>query len=1006
MVERTYVAIDLETTGFKSNRDRIIEVAAVRFCGTEIIDQFSTLIQPGCTIPLRIQQITGIRNQDVVSAPTLPQILPELLAFVDRGVSAVVAHNAEFDLGFLRAAGIDFHRPALDTFELATILLPICNSYSLGSLCKRFQIPLPNAHRALDDATATAHLFMELEQRLRALPDCIIQAIVRFGTAHIDQNSPRRDWPPLILFERAAEMSSALAKVEATAYPSRCLETSDTIEDLSEDLSQDNVHREEISSHQNLNNQSTSFKDKLGILQRDDLISDIFESDGYLSQTLGGSYEFRSGQLAMAQQVDDALHTKDHLLVEAGTGTGKSLAYLLPAAIWSLHKQQRCVIATNTIALQDQLLDKDVPIANRTLKQILKAVGEEKVDDEAKAGGEEKSQQADVPEEYIRASLLKGRSNYLCLRRLNEWCRERQFRPIELRMLAKLLVWLGQTESGDVSELLLTTKVEWAIWALVCSDPNTCTNRRCFGADLTNLGLTSFQNQQSDFYHAALQNAESAHLLIVNHALLMADIATGGHIIPPYSHLIIDEAHRLENAATEQLTDRVDWTMLRERLARLSPRSKLMRAIQHFISDGQSEELMEMRLNLVQAAQDSASLLEEFFQSLRNFVENQATEIGHNEYVQKYHLNGRMRAQPAWSEIEIKWDLAADTLQVVINHISNLIERLKQMQWERREPYATRLGELCGVGDQLADILSNMDTIILDKVGRTKHLETTVSWIEYDPQDNENSLVVAPLTVSDLVEATLIHQKESVILTGATLSTNDGFGYTKERLGLWDVRATAVASPFDYKANTLLYLPDNLPEPNHPQYQSAVEDAVVAAAIGAQGHTIALFTSYGHLRTTADAIRARLSEAGILVLQQGDGSRRRLLEQFRESDKSILLGTGAFWEGIDLPGKELQALLLARLPFAVPNDPLVAARNEEFDNPFMDYTVPDAVLRFRQGFGRLIRRKSDRGTVVLLDSRAWTKRYGSAFLDALPPCTIRRAPLANLEQAVADWIRE
>jgi DNA polymerase-3 subunit epsilon/ATP-dependent DNA helicase DinG len=214
-----------------------------------------------------------------------------------------------------------------------------------------------------------------------------------------------------------------------------------------------------------------------------------------------------------------------------------------------------------------------------------------------------------------------------------------------------------------------------------------------------------------------------------------------------------------------------------------------------------------------------------------------------------------------------------------------------------------------------------------------------------------------------------------------------------------------VDSPFDYRTSTLLFLPSDLPEPNHPHYQQAVEQAIIRAAVASAGATLALFTSYAQLRATAESIRAPLDKLGVTVLQHGTSSRQRLLREYRQAKKAVLLGTRSFWEGIDLPGDELRCVLIVRLPFAVPTDPLVAARSAELENPFRDYTLPDAILRFRQGFGRLIRRATDRGIVVVLDSRVWRKEYGQAFLESLPECTTRHAPLANLDVEINRWLR-
>ncbi len=232
-----------------------------------------------------------------------------------------------------------------------------------------------------------------------------------------------------------------------------------------------------------------------------------------------------------------------------------------------------------------------------------------------------------------------------------------------------------------------------------------------------------------------------------------------------------------------------------------------------------------------------------------------------------------------------------------------------------------------------------------------------------------------------------------------------GFHFIRERLGLWDVPAAVVESPFDYQQCALIYMPSDLVQPAHPGWQAGVERAIIDAADGCDGRTLVLFTSNAHLRWSADAVRAPLERLGVTVLQQGMGGRQKILRDFRRQQRAVLLGTRTFWEGVDLPGDELRCLIICRLPFAVPNDPLIAARSREFEDAFQEYMLPDAVLRFRQGFGRLIRRASDRGVVVLLDSRVWRKEYGQVFLDALPACTMKHAPLSLLGEEVRKWLR-
>jgi DNA polymerase-3 subunit epsilon/ATP-dependent DNA helicase DinG len=316
------------------------------------------------------------------------------------------------------------------------------------------------------------------------------------------------------------------------------------------------------------------------------------------------------------------------------------------------------------------------------------------------------------------------------------------------------------------------------------------------------------------------------------------------------------------------------------------------------------------------------------------------------------------------------------------------------------------VSNLQGVIGALGEFAQRMDEIVLAPSG-VEH-SGQVQWLEVNDTRSATpspaALATAPIHVGAVIERELLRPRRCAIFTGATLRTDATFRYIRERLGLWDVRTAIVDSPFDYQRCTLLYLPSDLVTPSHAAWQSAVERAVVDAAEACNGRTLVLFTSYAQLRATGDAIREPLERSGISLLQHGMSSRQRLLRDFRAAERAVLLGTRSFWEGIDLPGDELRCLVIVKLPFAVPNDPLVAARSRDSDDPFVDYMLPDAILRFRQGFGRLIRRASDRGVVVLLDSRVWRKEYGQAFLDALPACTLRRTPLANLRHEVRRWL--
>ena len=955
MAERVYVTIDLETTGLDAHQDAIIEIGAVKFSvhsglgdtSIHILERFVTFVNPKRSIPLFIRQLTGISDADVADSPSIEAVIPELLSFVTPNVSAVVAHNAGFDIGFLEAAGVDFHRPVQDTFELASILLPRMASYNLGELCRALDIILPDAHRALDDAEAAANLFVRLLDQIHSLPKPVVSTLLSCGD--------EVKWSPLLLFTDAfGERTigdSLLPRAQSESSPD-----SDKVPNVVPDsllLDQGPI---------------TAVVDPASVEK-------MFAPEGPLHRAIDSHYEYRIGQTDMALRVLETLNKGDHLLVEAGTGTGKSIAYLLPSSLWSTANERRVVIATNTIALQDQLIEKDIPI----VREILSLAGLARP----------------------RTALLKGRTNYICTRRLHLWYRNRRLSPLELRVLARVLVWLPTTSSGDVSEVFLPTPAERAIWSQVCSDTATCSAEKCTAP--VHDDLYTLDHNYRDYYLRARQCAETSHLLVVNHALLLADVESGSRILPPYSHLIVDEAHRLEEATTDQLTYRVEWNQILSSLSLLCRDGNLGRVLLRAVRAKQdpqgaklSQELAVLAQNAISSAKDFAARLLIFARGDRGF----RTDF---QYSQRLALDLNLRTQPAWSEVEIDWDQASHRLRAAIEKISAVIHHLEEMQWWKEDTLLGYLRDLENVSRGLHEAADWLDRIVFQ--GGSSGREELVTWIEVDDTQASATLVAAPLFVSEIIEKEIVHRKRCALFTGATLRTGSGFTFIRDRLGLWDVTAATVDSPFDYETSTLLFMPSDLPEPNHSQYQHAVEQAIIQAAISSSGATMALFTSYAQLRMTADAVRSQLDRVGITVFQHGTSSRQRLLRDYRRTEKAVLLGTRSFWEGIDLPGDELRCLLIVRLPFAVPSDPIVAARSSELENPFQDYTLPDAIIRFRQGFGRLIRSATDRGIVVILDSRMWRKPYGRAFLESLPPCTMRHAPLANLPNEVEQWLQ-
>jgi DNA polymerase-3 subunit epsilon/ATP-dependent DNA helicase DinG len=688
----------------------------------------------------------------------------------------------------------------------------------------------------------------------------------------------------------------------------------------------------------------------------------MLEKRGLFEKNFEG-FEYRPQQVDMLAHVVGALNGSNHLMVEAGTGTGKSMAYLIPTIYWAVQNGQRVVISTNTINLQDQLLNEDIPKLQKLLPLKFKAVA------------------------------LKGRSNYVCPRRVQLFQAKETHSPKELRLLAKLLVWMPSTTTGDREELFMPDYGEQALWNQVASDGNVCTPRTC--------------TAETCYYARARRAAESAHIIIVNHALLLSDVNVDSRIIPDYKHLIIDEAHHLEDSITNQLSFTADQKSLEQLLYELS---RPLRGSDRRI--GFIHEIARRSLTVVpgslkgdvndivtrssRAIEKAAKSTGQLFDALQAFV----TEFhSSGPYNQKIRLTEDTRAQPAWSNVELAWDNTGSCLAAVSQALGILYTMLTELEGYDVPNWEELLASLTYYRDRLDEVRSNIHLIV------TKPSPDRILWVEQNTKTKALSLHNAPLHVGSLVQEHLLKPKDSIILTSATLRTNNSFEYFQERLYLWDAAEAAVGSPFDYDNSTLLYLPTDIPNPNTPGHQREIEQGLINLARQIKGRTLVLFTAYSQLRTTARNIKNALAEAGIVVYQQGDGSsRRQMLENFKNAEQAVLLGTRSFWEGVDIPGPALSCVAISRIPFAVPSDPIVSARAETFDDAFNQYSIPQAILTFRQGFGRLIRTKEDRGVVVIFDRRVTSKSYGQAFLDSLPSLTEHRGSLANLPTMAENWI--
>jgi ATP-dependent DNA helicase DinG len=927
----TIVSIDIETTGLDSGTDAIIEIGAVRFSGHRIDDEFSTLINPGRHIPEFITQLTGISDEMVRQAPRLQEVLEELEAFV--GDSAVLGHNVRFDLGFLQKQRILQFNDVIDTYELASVLLPTASRYNLGALGQLLGIPLPATHRALDDARVTHRVYLSLREAGQELPLDLLAEITRLGEP--------LDWDANSFFQSLMK-SRAKEGIKAKA-------------------ARRSIHEKLLASHDFSRYEALQTVENPVPLDPDETAS-VLEYGGPFSKHFE-AYEHRPEQVEMLRAVTTALSEGQHLMVEAGTGVGKSFAYLIPAALFSIQNNTRVIVSTNTINLQDQLIQKDIP-------SLRKALGLD-----------------------LRAAVLKGRSNYLCPRRV-EVIRHSGPKDLdELRVLAKVLVWLDGNPSGDRNDINLTRPAEKDVWIRLSAEDDACTTENCLGRE----------NGSCPFYRAR-QAALTSHILVVNHALLLADVATGSKVLPEYNYLIVDEAHHLEAATTGALSFKLTQYDLERMMREVgSHQSGVLGFLLSAVKDTMRPSDFAQLSQTVQRAGEMAFRLEnqarDFFATLQYFISEQREGRPKSQYAYQERILPSSRTLPGWDEVELAWSGSGETLRLLLNCIAEIYKVASDLYADGHDEIEDINGSISSIYRRLTEAENNISGLIHEPSAEM------VYWIEIQPNGNRLSLQAAPLRVGPLIEKYLWHEKNSVILTSATLTASGDFNYIRNNLNADEADDLTLGSPFDYENSTLLFLAKDVPEPNAHGYQQAVDRTLIQLCKSTGGRALVLFTSYAQLKRTSQTITGPLADEGIEVYEQGEGaSPNSLLDAFKTSEKAVLLGTRSFWEGVDIPGEQLSVVVMVKLPFDVPSDPLIAARSETFEDPFNEYQLPEAILKFRQGFGRLIRSASDRGIVVVLDRRLLTKPYGRSFIDALPQCTLRQGNLSELPKMAEKWL--
>lgn len=932
----SFVSLDIETTGLDSETDSIIEIGAIRFNENRIEDEFSVLVKPEKnvkTISPFIYNLTGISDEMIrKEGRELHSALSQLAVFVDN--SPIIAHSISFDLSFLRPLGILEENQAICTYELASVLLPRSPRYNLQFLGKLLLSPSEQTkHRALNDAHITMHVYQKLLKRIDDLPIDLLAEIVRLSEPF--------DWQGAFPFQQALRRKS---RQPIQARKAGGCFSGPLFEKLVD-------HAAPLKANSEFT--PIDIEEAAALLEHGGPFSKYFSE-----------YEHRSQQVEMLKTVARSFNDNGHLLVEAATGTGKSYAYLIPAALWAMKNNARVVISTNTINLQDQLIKKDIP-------DLTKALGIE-----------------------LRAAVMKGKNNYLCPRRL-EAARLRSPESLdELRVVAKVLTWLSEGGSGDRSEINLNGPAERDAWAKLSAEDDSCKIETCIKRT----------GGACPFYRAR-EASQSAHIIVINHALLLADIATGSRVLPEYYYLVVDEGHHLEDATTNALSFKTNQMDLDRMLRELGGSSsgvlgRYVTAIRQTAPPAESAGQEMIVRQTTDFAFHVENLTRRFFNTIDIFLENQRDGRKLGTYSQQVRITSGTRVQPDWTEVEIVWDDLNEQFKQLLSSLNKIY------QWVG-ENFAETSDELMDIQGSLGNMIGRLVEVQVNLNGLVSAPESDrIYWAELAPNGYKLSLQAAPLHIGPLMEQHMWNQKSSIIVTSATLTTAGDFSYLRGRLNADEADELAVGSPFDYENAAMLYLVNDIAEPSDgDRHQGEVNSALIRLCKATNGRALVLFTSYAQLKKTSMAIGPALAANGIEIFEQGEGaSPSTLLDNFKSAEKAVLLGTRSFWEGVDIPGESLSVLVIVKLPFDVPSDPIIAARSETFEDAFNEYQLPEAILKFRQGFGRLIRTQSDRGVVVVLDKRILSKKYGKYFLESIPKCKMVVGSVVDLPKSAEKWL--
>jgi ATP-dependent DNA helicase DinG len=920
-----YVVIDLETTGNSPKKgDKIIQFAAVVIENGEIVERFSSLFNPKVKIPIFIEELTGINDEMVINAPLFEELAPKVQNLLEDAY--FVAHNVLFDLSFLQeellsAKQEGFFGPVIDTVEMARFLYPTIDSYKLNDLANQLGFRHERPHQADSDAEVTAKILLHFLSRMEKIP---------LTTCHqLSELSGGLKSDIQLLFEDLIEVKSIksetlpiyLEKVNGLA-----------IRKLNEPIL--------ASNNNNIDLYFPSTEEEKEIQMKHAF----------------PNFQKRTGQFQMMDEVFESFSNQHNLVLEAGTGIGKSLGYLLPASYFSKVSGNKVMISTYTTQLQSQLILNDILL----LKKI-------------------------IPFD-INITLLKGQSHYISLSKFEKSLHEQEDNYDSCLTKMQILIWLLETQTGDVDELNLSSGGQ-IFWNRIRHGQHSKSENELW--------------RDKDYYQRAKKRVLAADLIISNHSLLLADVTNSKQILPKIDYIVLDEGHHFHKVAVKYLGAQLDYFKIRLLLNQfgLIEQKQLLYKMDVFLKCIK-KQIEFRKLNELMA--DLFFDMDEFFKSIRIYVKNAMEVETVFKVSQKIDRNA-----PSYRILLHSAERFSFKIKEFIDEIHSLCLILESISEEKAKRLLEELKQAC---EDLKIIREQMGRIFL------KTLEEDITWIEIDFRSYQNATTVylQPVSVSNQLKDAFFKHKKSVILTSATLSIENKFDYILNELGLNNSTKTVnIPSPFDYQNKVKLFVPKDLPEikmVSNEDYIAAITEQIISIAEVTKGRILILFTSHDMLRKTFMLMK----ESGMLedyaLMGQGitSGSRSRLTRNFQKFDKAILFGTSSYWEGIDIPGEDLSCLIMVRLPFTPPEEPFMQAKCEEIKrqggNPFMEISLPEAVLKFKQGFGRLIRTEQDKGVFIIFDRRIITTKYGKSFLTSIPKVTFEEKKINEILREIRYWL--